>query len=313
MPIKPPENLCFHDNKLAWTPNPLADGYNVHFGNATDGQPPEYIASVLAEDGACFDMLSANDSRIITQPELLRVDAWVNGIEKTAFSHKSDFASEIRTAKSGEILFRDDFTSLDTDYWLPRFPYWTDPINNEAQTYVPGQLSIQDDGLHIDARRVDETNIVSGMISGDVNRSYLYGLFKAEITLPEDQVGLWPAFWLLNEKYVGKRPEIDIMEAVGGKIYQTYHWWNPSQNRIDQPVPQILEAGYYEFALLWEPGALTWYVDSVPVQSLRGPFVSDQRMYPLFNLAVGGNWPGAPLPSFESAKMIVHSFEVSKI
>jgi DNA-binding transcriptional MocR family regulator len=57
-----------------------------------------------------------------------------------------------------------------------------------------------------------------------------YGMFSARIQLPREAVGVWPAYWLVddNNHCWPTGGEIDILEAVGGvqgdSVSGTLHW-----------------------------------------------------------------------------------------
>lgn len=67
------------------------------------------------------------------------------------------------------------------------------------------------------------------------------------------------------------------------------------------PVVQRFADGFHVFAVDWQPGKLTWSVDGkdyftlTPTDLPKGSEWSFNRPhFLLLNLAVGGNWPGAP-------------------
>jgi beta-glucanase (GH16 family) len=45
--------------------------------------------------------------------------------------------------------------------------------------------------------------------------------------------------------------------------------------------------------VLWQPDRLVWYIDGVE-RYRTSDHVPAEPMYLIANLAVGGNWPGAP-------------------
>lgn len=64
---------------------------------------------------------------------------------------------------------------------------------------------------------------------------------------------------------------------------------------------------FHDFALLWEPGLLRWYMDGRPFYEERRWFSAgpdgvkkpypapfNHEMYLILNLAVGGSWVGYP-------------------
>jgi len=105
--------------------------------------------------------------------------------------------------------------------------------------------------------------------------------------------GFWPAFWtwLTSEQWP---PEIDAMEFYGDNtslLYQTYHGPNGSDgSRVSNAD---WTADYHTFAVDWEPGRLTWYVDGVATKTLNeAPALN---MYLIASLAVA-NGARAPAP-----------------
>ncbi len=102
------------------------------------------------------------------------------------------------------------------------------------------------------------------------------------------------------------------MEAVnlggsgGNNVHGTIHfggeWPNNQFSGSSFLVPTDATAEFHTYALEWDPVELRWYVDNdlYAVQNAwsttGGPYPApfDQSFYILLNVAVGGNWPGAP-------------------
>jgi beta-glucanase (GH16 family) len=142
---------------------------------------------------------------------------------------------------------------------------------------------------------------------------WTYGRFEARARVPSGQ-GIWPAIWMMptGSTYGGwpASGEIDIMELIGRAprtVYGTLHYGNPQEfagGKYTLPVGQTFSDDYHTFAIEWEPGEIRWYMDgyhyftrtiwftsSAPDQNLA-PF--DQPFHLIFNVAVGGDWPGPP-------------------
>lgn len=136
-----------------------------------------------------------------------------------------------------------------------------------------------------------------------------YGRFEARMQLPWGQ-GLWPAFWLLgaNIDAVGWPDcgEIDIMEYRGQEpsiVHGSLHGPGYSGG---QPVTQSyqimndrFDTGFHIFAVEWSAEEIRWYVDGTRYQTVRpedvpGEWVYNHAFYIILNLAVGGNYVGAP-------------------
>ena len=204
-------------------------------------------------------------------------------------------------------------------------------VNNELQAYTTDEeYSYVSDGmLIIQPTKVTDDNGNVSYYSGRVNTyghfTFRYGRIEAKIKTPEG-VGFLPAFWLLPT--TGKWPvsgEIDIMEIVGGAentTHGTIHYGNPhDQNQGSYTADSDYSDGFHIFACDWEPGKISFYVDgelfyetsywySSPMTGYYADYPApfDKPFYIIFNVAVGGDWPGDPTedtPFDERAQMQV--------
>ena len=140
--------------------------------------------------------------------------------------------------------------------------------------------------------------------------SQAYGRFEARIQLPSGR-GLWPAFWTLGENIgsVGWPGcgELDIMEVVtdfsinhGSAHGPGYSGANSLTASYRTPSGSLSD-GFHVYAMEWEPAEVRWYVDGnlyerrTPADLPPGArWVYDHPFFIILNLAVGGDWPGAP-------------------
>lgn len=139
-----------------------------------------------------------------------------------------------------------------------------------------------------------------------------YGRVEARIKLPAGQ-GLWPAFWLLgaNFKEVGWPAcgEIDIMELKGQDpltVYGSLHGPGYSgeaalTRSYRLPGPAGFDEDFHVFAMEWDEGLVALEVDGEVYHVVSRSdlpagtrWVFDQPFFILLNLAVGGNFVGAP-------------------
>ena len=115
-----------------------------------------------------------------------------------------------------------------------------------------------------------------------------------------------------DERYGGwpRSGEIDIMELLGHKpaeVHGTLHYGDDQKGHGQQGKSFSLSQGtfaseFHVFRLDWDPTQMIWYVDDQRFQVLTNwhtarpgfPAPFDQRFHLILNLAVGGNWPGAP-------------------
>ena len=160
----------------------------------------------------------------------------------------------------------------------------------------------------------------------------LYGKVEFRASVPWGK-GLWPALWMLplEDKYGGwaASGEIDLMEIVGEKPHQvlnSIHFGSVYPHRSlvthvhDLPGGSTV-ADWHVYTAEWEPGEIRFYVDGVHTstqsfwwscsKTVEGsgvvpkraadinpwPAPFDQPFYLLMNVAVGGNFPGAPNPA----------------
>jgi beta-glucanase (GH16 family) len=95
-------------------------------------------------------------------------------------------------------------------------------------------------------------------------------------------------------------PELDILETVGDQsnvAAMHVHWLanhTEAQAGSDWTGPDLSQ-DWHTFGLNWQPDALTWYIDGVERWRVTdSSVIPNQPMYIVLNLAVGGEWPGAP-------------------
>ena len=192
--------------------------------------------------------------------------------------------------------------------------------NNELETYTNRTQNVRQDGaghLVIEARAETYTgsdgitrNYTSGRFHSNGKFSQAYGRAEALIKIPYGQ-GIWPAFWMMGNNIgsVGwpSCGEIDIMENVGFEpnvVHGTIHgpgYSGASGIGLGYNDGSALANGYHLYAVEWEPNVIRWYIDNIlyevrSVGDIPGgtTWVYDHPFFILFNLAVGGNWPGNP-------------------
>lgn len=217
------------------------------------------------------------------------------------------------------LIFHDEFDgpTLDTSKWTTCYFNFTvgndcDHDQGELELYQPNNVSVANGILSLRANKQTVTaangqtyHYTSGMISTGPSSSgaaakftFTYGYMEIRARVPSGQ-GFWPAFWTLPAN-LNWPPEIDVFEILGNTptvINMHYHYPNGSGGDGDTGAtwtgPNFSD-GWHTYAVDWEPGSLTWYVDGVARRQYTNTNVVAQPMYLLANLAVGGNWPGSP-------------------
>lgn len=222
------------------------------------------------------------------------------------------------------LVWSDEFDGalLDPEVWFFEngdgsqysIPGWG---NNELQWYLPDNAELSNGLLIITAREEARSgkDYTSARINTRDRFAFRYGRIEARIRLPAGQ-GLWPAFWLLPQDDAygtwAASGEIDVMEAVnlgaagGNTVYGTIHYGSVWPDNVATGSQYLVStdatADFHDYALEWDETEMRWYVDDnlYVVQNAWGttaadfPAPFDQPFYVLLNVAVGGDFPGAP-------------------
>jgi beta-glucanase (GH16 family) len=190
--------------------------------------------------------------------------------------------------------------------------------NNELQYYQEKNTAVGDGYLVISAEKENAggQGYTSSRIITQGKKEFQYGRVDIRALLPRGQ-GIWPALWMLggNISSVGwpKCGEIDIMEMIGGvdkdnTVHGTVHWDNEGThamygNYTTLSNEQIFANQFHVFSIVWTAKTITWYLDDVQfhVIDITPSDLSEFRnkYFFIFNVAVGGNWPGSPDASTE--------------
>jgi beta-glucanase (GH16 family) len=192
--------------------------------------------------------------------------------------------------------------------------------NNELECYTAQPGNVRLDGLGdlaLTAQRQTCTmggntrSYTSGKVETMGRFAAAYGSIQARIALPAGR-GLWPAFWAVGADIgtVGWPAcgEMDVMENLGqdpGHVFGSIH--GPLAGKggaygLTAAARLSGKAGtFHVYGVNWKPGFVQMTVDGVPYATYtpsslgRGQqWVFDKPFSLILNLAVGGNWPGAP-------------------
>ena len=142
-------------------------------------------------------------------------------------------------------------------------------------------------------------------------KSWKYGRIDIRAAIPYGQ-GIWPALWMLGDNITTAGwpscGEIDVMELIGGDgardrtVYGTAHW-SDNGTHAQYGNTTVLSSGKYAdefhvFSIVWTQNSITWLRDDVVYNTLdiSPANLSEfkEKFFLIFNVAVGGNWPGNP-------------------
>lgn len=173
-------------------------------------------------------------------------------------------------------------------------------------------------------------SFTSGRINTKNRIAFTHGKIEAAIKLPKTANGLWPAFWMMGNDYdqVGwpRCGEVDILEMGHSNGYNGFqekffngamHWgqgWPAGSYAKNTTWPVSLQDGeFHIFSCVWDENSMKMYVD-LDKYPYQNPYFSmdipanepDNEWSPgnyfhkdnfiLFDLAVGGNFPGIHNP-----------------
>ncbi len=223
------------------------------------------------------------------------------GVAVPAESQAAKGSAAASLSKPGWTLtFHDEFngSALDAGRWITSYSHSVRTHGaDEQEYYTPEADTVSGGQLHLTAQRRPQGGkpYTSGMVASYGHYAQTYGWFEIRARMPAGK-GMWPAFWLLP--VVGTwPPEIDVLEVLGHQsniVYMTNHWaaGSPQSHGSSWTGPDFAQ-GFHTFAVDWEPGVVTWYVDGVQRFQSKSS-VPAEPMYVIANLAVGGSWPGDP-------------------
>ncbi|MCW2722443.1 MAG: hypothetical protein JWR81_6265 [Pseudonocardia sp.] len=216
-------------------------------------------------------------------------------------------------ATTSKYLFDDEFdgTTVDTSKWgiVDR---GGDASNNEAQCYIPGNVSEADGYLQITSK-VDSSckgyKYTSGMVQWkDFNLTY--GTIEIRARQAGGK-GSWPAQWLLgadcqaatmtsDENFGGcdwpnpGSDEVDIAEFKSSG--PTVNWQNviSGDSGFKTCKPNVSDASenWHVYTLTWHAKTLVWKVDG-KTTCTQTEAVPTQPMFLIINNAMGGDGGGA--------------------
>lgn len=174
----------------------------------------------------------------------------------------------------------------------------------------------------IETQRTDFVAVAGGKL-------YVEARIKLGGAPTAKQQGIWPAFWALGAGFRGNYsnwPEVsewDILETVnGGGMHSTLHCGTAPKGPCDEYngiaalEQSFVRDMWHTVGLVidrsmcqpggngtWLDETLNWYLDGRKILTVSGRDIADEGVWSavahdghflLLNVAVGGNWPGAP-------------------
>ena len=215
------------------------------------------------------------------------------------------------------LVWGEDFTGkeVNTNNWHFETGNNNGWGNNELQTYTNSTENafVSQGNLIIEARTTTPggSSYTSARMITKNKKIFKYGRIDIRAKLPKGK-GIWPALWMLGNNIDAVNwpacGEIDILEYLGhetNKIYGTMHWGASTNTHASKGSSYTLPTGSFDqqfhvYSIIWQQDSIKVLVDDLQylqfaksdVGGVAYPFNAD--FFFIFNIAVGGNWPGAP-------------------
>jgi len=187
--------------------------------------------------------------------------------------------------------------------------------NQELENYTNRTQNVFVSAGHliIEARQESYggNNYTSGRIVTAGLQQFTYGRIDIRAKLPVSK-GMWPALWMLGSN-ISTVPwpgcgETDIMELVGSapsQVTGSMHWQQTGGSEGTYNGNYDLSSGdfsqqFHVFSLIWKQDSVQFlvddhlYVNGSSANVLSGTYPFNSPFFFIFNVAVGGNWPGPP-------------------
>ncbi|AHM60808.1 glycoside hydrolase family protein [Flammeovirgaceae bacterium 311] len=295
-----------------------ANYYLVYFGDATNETPLNTTAKTAEHTYTSSGTYTirvqahATAAAFVTESREVTVElnsGGDNGIPGTGYTTPESY-------EGMSLVWQDEFDGdqLNTANWVHETGTGSNGWGNEElQYYRPENTTVQDGYLIITAKKESfgGRDYTSSRIKTQGKQSFQYGRIDIRAALPNGQ-GIWPALWMLgnNITTVGwpASGEIDIMELIGGgpgkdnTVHGTIHWSNAGQY-ANYGKGYTLNSGifsdeFHVFSIEWTPTSIIWYIDDEQfnIVDITPAELSEfhQNFFFIFNVAVGGRWPGSP-------------------
>lgn len=217
---------------------------------------------------------------------------------------KTSWADEFDGPEINSTIWTHEIGNGDNGWGNQELEYYTD---------APENSRIQNGNLVIEARN-DSWNgklyTSARMVTKD-KKTMLYGRVDIRAKLPTGQ-GIWPALWMLGTNLDTKGwpacGETDIMELIGKEpatSHATVHFGSDVGShkytgKAYNLSGEIFNDRFHVFSLVWERNQLWFYVDDIlfydfTSQDTQGqPYPFNEPSFFIFNVAIGGQWPGNP-------------------
>ncbi len=186
--------------------------------------------------------------------------------------------------------------------------------NHELETYTNSTQNafVSNGNLIIEARQQSSgssNTYTSARMTTKGKQRFQFGRVDIRAKLPSGK-GVWPALWMLGDNIDAVNwpacGEIDIMELLGqtpNTMYGTLHWGADFAQHQSKGTNYVLASGafsdkFHVYSMVWVQDTVKLLVDDQAYLTVKASDVSpnpfNSKFFFIFNVAVGGDWPGPP-------------------
>lgn len=214
------------------------------------------------------------------------------------------------------LVWNEEFTgnSINTTNWTFESGNNNGWGNNELEYYTDRTQNafVSQGNLIIEARQesYNGSNYTSTRMITKDKKIFKFGRIDIRAKMPKGK-GIWPALWMLGNNIgtVGwpSCGEMDILELLGhepNKIYGTMHWGSSVATHGSKGSSYTLSSGSFDqqfhvYSLIWQQNDIRVLIDDqeyvhVTSADVTGTYPFNSNFFFIFNIAVGGSWPGSP-------------------
>lgn len=183
--------------------------------------------------------------------------------------------------------------------------------NNELEVYTSSTDNVFTSNGYLTIRALKNpytSQYTSARIVTKGKKDFKYGRIDIRAKMPKGQ-GVWPALWMLGSNISSVSwpacGEIDIMENLGQDtktVYGTIHYNDgghkyKGSNYVVASINDYNQK-FHVFTIMWQENSIDWYVDYHKYFSANSSTIKfdafNLNQFFIFNVAVGGAWPGNP-------------------
>jgi beta-glucanase (GH16 family) len=304
---------------LASTTSGVSIFYTVDGSSPTSTSQP-YLAPFLVASNLTVKAIAVDASSDVLQVSAVTSQSFSPNIASGTLVWSDEFSNFSGSAAQPDptVWTYDTGNSGFGNNELENYCAWNSSTSPCSPT-SPSAFLGTDGYLHIEAQQPSPGVYTSARLKTQGLFSFRYGRLEVRAQVPE-ALGFWPAAWLMGNNIATVNwpacGEQDVLERVNaaatpdwnsGSVHGTGFTGTTGLGTLFNFPSGETASQWHTYGMIWAPGSVAYYVDDpthpyatftpASLTSLSGavwPFDSGQSNFIILNLAIGGDWPGAP-------------------